>query len=74
MFSLNGLQVAEIRFSVQSAEYRAICILVEEEKAVVYYHTVPKKGSEQERFLSLMRENSREIKEAIQNRFDLESS
>lgn len=65
MFNLNGLTVAEIRFSSMSAEYRALCIVIPGEEVVVFYDVVPKKGSYQERRLQIMRENAEEIEEAI---------
>lgn len=65
MFNLNDLTVAEIRFSSMSAEYRALCVVIPDEHAVVYYDLVPKKGSYQERRLAIMRENSENIEEAI---------
>lgn len=73
-FGLGGLQIAEIRFTAESAEYRAICVIIEEKKAVAYYGTVPKKGSKQERFLETIRINSDKVKEAILKRFDQEFS
>lgn len=66
VFNLEGLTVAEIRFSALSAEYRALCVVISEKETVVYYETVPKKGSFQERRLQIMRENADEIKSAIQ--------
>lgn len=65
VFSLEGLTVAEIRFSAMSAEYRALCVVIPDEEVVVYYDTVPKKGSFQKRRLEVMRENADEIKETI---------
>lgn len=65
VFNLEGLTVVEVRFSAMSAEYRALCVVIPDEEVVVYYDTVPKKGSFQERRLKVMRENSGEIKEAI---------
>ena len=65
MFSLDGLTVAEVRFSSMSAEYRALCVVVPDVEVVVYYDLVPKKGSYQERRLEIMRENSDIIEESI---------
>lgn len=65
LFSLDGLAVAELRFSSMSAEYRALCVVLPDENLVVYYDLVPKKGSYQRRALKLMRENADEIEEAI---------
>ncbi|MDY6761757.1 MAG: hypothetical protein SVY41_01790 [Candidatus Nanohaloarchaea archaeon] len=70
MFGIDGLQIAEIQFTVQSAEYRAICVVVPESDAVVYYTTVPKKGSYQERRLDLMRRNSRQVRDAVRRQAD----
>lgn len=67
MFNLEELTVAEIRFSAMSSEFRALCIVISEEETVVYYDIVPKKGSYQKRRLKIMRENSTEIKKAIQS-------
>lgn len=73
-FNLNGLHVVEIAFQSMSAEYRAICIVIPDKDAVVYFKTVPKKGSHQERALDLIRENSSEIKGFIQGKADQLSS
>lgn len=70
MISLDDLTVAELRFSSMSAEYRALLMVIPEEKVLVYYDTVPKKGSYQEKTLELMRNNSERISEAIRKRID----
>jgi len=70
MISLDDLTVAELRFSSMSAEYRALLVVIPEEKVLVYYDTVPKKGSYQEKTLELMRNNSERISETIRKRID----
>lgn len=65
IFNLENLTVAEIRFSSMSGEYRAICVVITDEESVVYYETVPKKGSHQERLLNIMRGQSEKIEESI---------
>lgn len=70
MFNLNGLTVAEVRFSSMSAEYRALCIVIPDEELVIYYDLVPKKGSYQERRLKIMRENAEAIEESIRESID----
>lgn len=67
MFKLGELHIAEISFSSMSGDYRAICVVIPDGKYVVYYTTVPKNGSSQERTLKLMEKNSEEIKKSIQS-------
>lgn len=69
IISLNGLTVAEIRFSSMSAEYRALCVVLPEEQVLFYYSTVPKKGSYQERELEIMRENAEAIKSYFSEKY-----
>ena len=59
------ITVAELRFSAQSAEYRALCIVLPDEEVLFYYATVPKKGSAQDRQLEIIKENSEEILKSI---------
>lgn len=73
-FNLDGLHIVEIAFESMSGDYRAICIVVPDMNAVVYFKTVPKKGSHQQRLLDLIRENSDEIRELIQSKADQLSS
>lgn len=73
IISLDNLTVAEIRFSSMSAEYRALCIVIPDQKLVVYYDLVPKKGSYQERRLKLIRENANAIEESIRKSIDQEN-
>lgn len=73
-FNLEGLPVAEIRFTCQGGEYRALCIVISEKKAVIYYTTVPKKGSAQQRRLDIMRDRSTEILNLVRRRFRQDSS
>lgn len=70
LINLDGLKVAEIRFSSMSAEYRALCVVLPEKQNIFYYTTVPKKGSHQERQLEIMRDNSEAIKEFIKKSID----
>lgn len=70
IISLNDLTVAELRFSSMSAEYRALLVVIPDENVLVYYDTVPKKGSYQEKTLELMRNNSERISKAIRKRID----
>jgi phage-related protein len=65
MFNLDGLTVAEVRFSSMSAEYRALCIVISDEEVVVYHSLVPKKGSAQERQLKLIEDNAERIENSI---------
>ncbi len=65
LFNLNGLTVAEVRFSSMSAEYRALCMVVPDEEVVVYHSLVPKKGSAQKRQLKLIEENAERIENSI---------
>ena len=74
VISLDGLTVAEIRFSSMSSEYRALCVVVPEEKTLFYWATVPKGGSHQDRQLELMEENSDEINRIVQKKLDQRSS
>ena len=69
IISLDGLTVAEMRFSSMSAEYRALCVVLPEEKVIFYYSTVPKKGSYQERELEIMRENAEEIRNHFSEKY-----
>lgn len=74
VFSLNGLHIAEIDFSSVSGSYRAICVVLPDEKKVIYFKTVPKKGSHQKRVLELIEENSEDIREFIRRKADRLSS
>ena len=65
MFNLDGLTVAEIRFSSMSAEYRALCIVIPDEQVVVFHSLVPKSGSAQERQLNLIENNAESIEKSI---------
>jgi hypothetical protein len=73
-FSLDGLHIVEIAFQSSSGNYRAVCIVIPSEEAVVYFKTVPKKGSHQQRLLELIRENSDDINRFIQKKADQLSS
>lgn len=73
IISLNGITVAEVRFSSMSLEYRALCVVVPEEETVFYWSTVPKKGSYQQRQLNLMEENSEEISQIVRRKLDQRS-
>ncbi len=74
MFGVGELQIAEIAFSVNAAEYRALCIVVHEKPALVYYTTVPKAGSLQKRKIATIRDNSPEIQEFIRRKAAQSSS
>lgn len=65
VFNLDGLTIAEVRFSSMSAEYRALCIVIPDEEVVAYHSLVPKKGSAQKRQLKLLEENADRIEESI---------
>lgn len=65
MFNLDGLTVAEVRFSSMSAEYRALCIVIPDEQVIVYHSLVPKKGSAQDRQLKLIEDNAERIENSI---------
>lgn len=73
-FNLNGLRIVEIAFESMSGDFRAICVVLSEKNAVIYYTTVPKKGSFQRRQLEIIREKSDEIEEFIRNKADRLSS
>lgn len=73
IISLDGITVAEIRFSSMSSEYRALCVVVPEGETVFYWSTVPKKGSYQKRQLNLMEENSEEISQIVRRKLDQRS-
>ena len=73
VISLSGITVAEIRFSAMSSEYRALCVVIPEEKSVFYWSLVPKKGSFQQRQLNLMEENSEEINQIVRKKLDQHS-
>lgn len=73
-FNLNGLHIVEIAFESMSGDFRAICVVLSEKNAVIYYTTVPKKGSFQRRQLEIIREKSDEIEEFIRNKADRLSS
>jgi len=72
IISFDGVDitVAELRFSAQSSEYRALCIVLPDEEVLFYYTTVPKKGSHQQRQLDIIRDNSEEILESIRKSID----
>lgn len=65
MFNLDGLTVAELRFSSMSAEYRDLCIVIPDEQVAVYHPLVPKKGSVQDRQLKLIEDNAERIENSI---------
>lgn len=69
IFNLNGLTVAELRFSTTSAECGALCVVISEEEVLFYYSTVPKGGNHQERELELVRENSGRIKDYFSEKY-----
>jgi len=69
MFNLDGLTVAEIRFSSMSAEYRALSVVLPAEKVLFCYSTVPKGGSQQQIKLKLMRENSDIVRDYFSKKY-----
>lgn len=74
IFKLDGLLVAEVCFTCQGGEYRALCIVIPEKKSVIYYTTVPKKGSLQQRRLDIMRDRSNEILNLVRRELRQDSS
>lgn len=74
VFGINGLDVAEISFSFESREFRALCIIVKSEEAVVYFDLVDKGGSNQRRKLEDMKDRQDEISRVIRQRLDRSSS
>lgn len=65
MFTLAGLKVAEIRFSVHGQEFRAICVVLHDIQTVVY-HTLTDKGN-QEQTLAEIRNAADKIESAIRS-------
>lgn len=72
-FGLGGLHVAEIKFTVQSREFRAVCLLVAED-SIAYFDLVDKEGGGQERLLRNIRKNAEDIRDAIRERLNRASS
>lgn len=60
-FSLDGLKVAEIPFTVHGKSFRAVCPVYHDEKTVFLWTVVDKETSEQGRVLQLMRGQSERI-------------
>lgn len=74
VFKRDGINWAEEDFEVNSKEFRAMCVIVNEYNAVVYFGVVDKETENQEKFLKKCGRRSEEILEIVNQKANQSSS